>query len=437
MSVTRAAAPGEWPAHGRNRQLAGRTRRAIFQALLAVGIAMPVALASTASAQAQSQAAAPETIKIGNLAPYSGPASSYSAFAKTQAAYMRMLNEKGGINGRKIEFISYDDAYSPPKAVEQARKLVEQDNVLAIFQSVGTPPNAAIMKYMNAKKVPQLLIASGATKFGDPKRYPWTMGFSTSVYRVESAIYAKHILATKPDAKIAVLFANDDYGRDIYQGFKDALGDKAKTMIVAEAPYDTSEPTVDSQMSKLKASGADVFVNFSTPRFGALAIRKAAELGWKPVHYINTTAASIPTVFKPAGIENAIGLISAQSIKEPADPKYANDPGVKEYLDFMDKHHPEGDKTNGHNAYGFLAAQVLQKVLEQCGNDLSRENVMKQAANLKDLKFGMLFDGISINTSPTNYFPITQMQLIRFNGTGFDSIGPVMTEKVVVGDESN
>jgi ABC-type branched-subunit amino acid transport system substrate-binding protein len=381
---------------------------------------------------AVARAADKPDIKIGNLAPYSGPASAYSAFAKTEAAYMRMLNEKGGINGRKIQFISYDDAYSPAKAVEQARKLVEQDEVLAIFQAVGTPSNAAMMKYMNLKKVPQLLSATGASKFGDPKNFPWTMGFSTSVYRIESAIYAKYILANYPAGKVAVLFPNDDYGRDIYGGFKDALGDKAKTLIVAEASYDSAEPTIDSQIGKLKASGADIFMNFSTPRFGALAIRKIAELGWKPVHFINTTAASIATVLKPAGLENSTGLITATSIKEPTDPKYADDEGVKEYLAFMKQYNPDGEIANGQNAYGFLASQVLQKVLEQCGDDLSRENVMKQAANLKDLKFGLLFDGILVNTSPTNYFPITQMQMLRFNGTSFDKVGPVMSESVML-----
>jgi branched-chain amino acid transport system substrate-binding protein len=389
-----------------------------------------VALAMQSPTSARAEAAKGD-IKIGNIAPYSGPASSYSAFAKTEAAYMKMLNDKGGINGRKIQFISYDDAYSPPKAVEQARKLVEQDEVLAIFQAVGTPSNAAMMKYMNAKKVPQLFSATGATKFGDPKNFPWTMGFSPSVYRIESAIYAKYILANYPEGKVAVLFPNDDYGRDIYGGFKDALGAKAKTTIVAEASYDSTEPTIDSQISKLKASGADIFVNFSTPRFGALAIRKVAELGWKPVHFINTTASSIPTVFKPAGLENAVGVMTAQAIKEPNDPRNVDDPGVKEYLDFMKRYNPDGDVANAQNAYGFLASQVLQKVLEQCGDDLSRDNVMKQATNLKDLKFGLLFDGITINTSPTNYFPITQMQLIRFNGEGFDKVGPIMSETVM------
>jgi branched-chain amino acid transport system substrate-binding protein len=287
-----------------------------------------------------------------------------------------------------------------------------------------------MMKYMNAKKVPQLFSATGATKFGDPKNFPWTMGFSTSVYRIESAIYAKYILANYPEGKVAVLFPNDDYGRDIYGGFKDALGARGKTTIIAEASYDSTEPTIDSQIGKLKASGADIFMNFSTPRFGALAIRKVAELGWKPVHFINTTAASIAN-FKPAGLDNAVGLITATSIKEPRDPRYADDPGVKEYLDFMKRYNPDGDIANGQNAYGFLASQVLQKVLEQCGDDLSRDNIMKQAANLRDLKFGLLFDGITVNTSPTNYFPITQMQLLRFNGESFDKVGPIMSETVM------
>ncbi|WP_406677315.1 ABC transporter substrate-binding protein [Rhodopseudomonas infernalis] len=385
---------------------------------------------ATASTMATAQTAKPD-IKLGNIAPYSGPASAYSAFAKTEAAYFRMVNEQGGINGRKVQFLSYDDAYSPAKAVEQARKLVEQDEVIAIFQAVGTPSNAAIMKYMNIKKVPQLLSATGASKFGDPKNFPWTMGFSTSVYRIESAIYARHIMANYPDGKVAVLYPNDDYGRDIYGGFKDALGAKAKTVIIAEAAYDSSDPTIDSQISKLKASGADIFVNFSTPRFGALAIRRVAELGWKPVHFINTTAASIATVFKPAGLDNSTGLITATSIKEPLDPRYADDPGVQEYLTFMKTYNPEGDVANGQNAYGFLASQVMHKVIEQCGDDVSRANIMKQAANLKGLKFGLLFDGITVNTSPDNYFPITQMQLLRFNGKTFDKVGPVMTETVL------
>jgi branched-chain amino acid transport system substrate-binding protein len=279
--------------------------------------------------------------------------------------------------------------------------------------------------------VPQLFSATGATKFANPKNFPWTIGFSTSVYRTESAIYAKYILANYPEGKVAVLFPNDDYGRDIYGGFKDALGATAMTTIVADASYDSAEPTIDSQISKLRASGADIFVNFSTPRFGALAIRRVAELGWKPVHFINTTAAAISN-FKPAGLENAIGLFTATSMKEANDPRYFNDPGVREYLDFMKRYNPEGDIANGQNAYGFLAAQVLHKVLEQCGDDVSRDNIMKQAANLKELRFGLLFDGITVNTSLTNYFPITQMQMLRFNGTSYDKVGPIMSEAVML-----
>lgn len=353
-------------------------------ALSLAAIAAPVALA-------QSSGAASNEILIGNIAPYSGPASAYSAFAKVQAAYFRRLNSEGGVNGRTIRFLSYDDAYSPPKTVEQARKLVEDDGVLAIFQSVGTPPNSAIMKYMNAKKVPQLFASTGATKFGDHERYPWTMGFSSSVYRVESAIYARYIQAELPNAKVALLYPNDDYGKDIAKGFKDALGSEASRVIVAEATYDNGDPTLDSQIVGLQASGADVFVDFTTPRFAALAIRKVAQIGWKPVHILNTTGASIASVFRPAGIENAVGIISANSIKEPTDPRWRDNPAVKEYLGFMDKWHPEGDKENSHNAYAYLSAQVLQKVLEQAGSDVSRENLMRQAANLKDVEFGLLY----------------------------------------------
>ena len=390
-----------------------------------LGLAVGAALTAWGPA---SHAADDTEIRIGNFAPYSGPASSYSAFAKTQAAYFRMINETGGINGRKVRFISYDDAYSPPKAVEQARKLVEDDNVHAIFQGVGTPSNAAIMKYMNVKKVPQILAATGATKFGDYRNFPWTMGFSPSVYRVEAGIYARYILDQHPNGKIALLSANDDYGKDISKGFKDAMGDRLAGMLVAEATYDTGDPTLDSQLAKLKASGADVFVDLTTPRFSALAIRRLAELGWKPVHILNTTGASISTAFKAAGIENAIGILSAQAIKEPTDPRWRDDPAVREFVAFMEKWNPDGDKTSSQNAYGYLAAQVLRRVLEQCGADISRENIMRQATNLDHLSFGLLFPGITVNTSPTNYFPITQMQLIRFNGVGWDPVGPIMSQ---------
>lgn len=402
-------------------------RRAAWRGLAA----LLLALGGGTGAWAQpARGASAGDLKIGNLAPYSGPASSYSSFAKVQAAYFRRLNEQGGIQGRKVQFLSYDDAYSPPKAVEQARKLVEDDEVLAIFQSVGTPPNAAIMKYMNAKKVPQLFAATGATKFGDPKGFPWTIGFSTSVYRIESSIYAQYLLEHRPNAKVALLYANDDYGKDIAKGFKDALGAQAARMLVAEATYDNADPTLDSQIVQLQASGADVFVDFTTPRFASLAIRKVAQLGWKPLHILNTTGAGIASVFQPAGIENAIGIVTANSIKEPNDPRWRDDPGVKEYLDFMARYYPEGDRFNGQHAYGYLAAQVLHQVLVQCGSDFSRENLMRQATHLKDQSFGLLFPGIKVNTSPVNYFPITQMQLLRFDGKGWEPIGPVRSGAV-------
>ncbi|MFC0284731.1 ABC transporter substrate-binding protein [Camelimonas abortus] len=398
------------------RRGAPATRRAAL-ALLGAGLAL-----AAASAAADEK----PPIRIGNLAPYSGPASSYSAFAKTQAAYFRMVNARGGVNGRKVEFISYDDAYSPPKAVEQARKLVEQDGVLAIVQAVGTPPNAAIMKYMNARKTPQLFAATGATKFGDYRNYPWTMGLSTSVYHVEAALYADYIRTEFPNARVAVLYPNDDYGKDIFAGFRKALGRDYDRFVVSTATYDNSEPTIDSQMTKLKASGANVFVNFSTPRFAAQAIRKVAELGWKPdLQIVNTTGASISLVFRPAGIENAKGVVTATSMKEPNDPRYASDPDVQEYLAFMKEWYPEGDPGNNQNAYGYMCIKLVHRVLEMAGDDLSRENIMRQATSLKDVKPGLLLDGITVNTSPTNYFPITQMQLMRFNGASFDPIGEI------------
>nr|WP_245514397.1 ABC transporter substrate-binding protein [Camelimonas lactis] len=418
--------------HAHGQRMGGGRPPLRRRALLTLGL---VAGAVWALPGAPARAGEKPPIRIGNLAPYSGPASAYSAFAKTEAAYFRMVNAKGGVNGRKVEFISYDDAYSPPKAVEQARKLVEQDGVLAIVQAVGTPPNAAIMKYMNAKKVPQLFAATGATKFGDYRNYPWTMGLSTSVYHVEAAMYAGYIREKFPNGKVAVIYPNDDYGRDIFEGFRKALGKDYDRYVVATATYDNSEPTIDSQMSKLKASGASIFVNFSTPRFAAQAIRKAAELGWKPeLQIVNTTGASIPMVFKPAGIENAKGVITATSLKEASDPRYRDDPGVQEYLAFMKQWYPEGDPTNNQNAYGYMCIKLVHKVLEMAGDDLSRENIMKQATSLKDVRLGLLLDGVLVNTSPTNYFPITQMQLMRFNGEGFDPIGPVQKHDVKMYD---
>src|ERR671932_412364 len=374
------------------------------------------AAAGPALAQKKYDPGASDTeIKIGNIMPYSGPASAYGVIGKTEEAYFRKINETGGNNGRKINFISSDDGYSPPKAVEQARKLVESDEVLFIFQSLGTPSNTAIQKYMNQKKVPQLFVATGATKWGDPKHFPWTMGWQPN-YQSEGRIYAKYVLQEKPGAKIAVLYQNDDYGKDLLKGLKDGLGDKARTMIVAEAPYETSEATVDSQMVKLKSSGADVFLNITTPKFAALAIRKAAELGWKPLHIVNNVASSVGGVLAPAGLENAKGLLSTGYLKDPTSPTWKDDPALKEWEAFLRKYYPDADRTNNSVVYGYGVAQTMAQVLKQCGDALTRENVMKQAANLKDFELGVLLPGIKINTSPTDSFQTEQLQMIRFDG---------------------
>jgi len=389
-----------------------------------------VALAAFAAAPALAQkkydpGASDTEIKIGNIMPYSGPASAYGLIGKTQEAFFKMINDQGGINGRKINFISYDDGYSPPKAVEQARKLVESDEVLLIFQSLGTPSNSAIQRYMNSKKVPQLFVATGATKFGEnPKQSPYTMGWQPN-YQAEGRIYARYILDNKPDAKIAVLFQNDDYGKDLLKGLKDGLGDKGK-MIVAEAPYEVSEPTIDSHIVKLKASGADVFINIATPKFAAQAIRKVPEVGWTPLHIVNNVSQSIGSVLRPAGLDNAKGLLSTGYTKDQTDPTWNDDPAMKEWRAFMEKYFPEGDRTSSFTLYGYAVAQTLVQVLKQCGDELTRENVMKQAANL-NLELPLLLPGIKIKTSATDYFPIEQMQMSRFVGDRWEFFGPVLS----------
>jgi ABC-type branched-subunit amino acid transport system substrate-binding protein len=391
-------------------------------------VAFGVAIATTpALAQKKYDPGATDTeIKIGNINPYSGPASAYGLIGKTIAAYFKKVNAEGGVNGRKINFISYDDGYSPPKAVEQARKLVESDEVLLIFQSLGTPSNSAIHKYMNAKKVPQLFVATGATKWGDPKNFPWTMGWQPN-YQSEARIYAKYLLEKYPNAKIGILYQNDDYGKDYVKGMKDGLGAKAKTMIVSEQPYETTDPTVDSQVINLKASGADVFFNVTTPKFAAQAIRKAAEIGWKPLHLLNNVSNSVGSVLKPAGMENAKDVVSTAYYKDPTDPTWKDDAGFKHWGEFMAKDFPEGDKSSSFTVYGYSVAQTLVQVLKQCGDNLTRENVMKQAANLKDFELEMLLPGIKVNTSPTDFYPIEQMQLMRFNGQRWELFGPVLS----------
>jgi ABC-type branched-subunit amino acid transport system substrate-binding protein len=368
-------------------------------------------------------------IKIGNIMPYSGPASAYGVQGKTEAAYFKMINDAGGINGRKINFISYDDSYSPPKTVEQARKLVESDEVLFIFNSLGTPPNSAIHKYMNGKKVPQLFVATGATKWNDPKDFPWTMGWQPG-YQSEARIYAKYILKEKPNAKIAVLFQNDDYGKDYLKGLKDGLGDKAASMIVAEESFETSEPTIDNHIVKLKATGADIFFDVATPKFAAQAIKKVAEVDWKALHILNNVSASIGSVIKPAGYENAQGILSAAYLKDVTDPQWDNDPGMKQFLDFLAKDFPDGNKLDGSVIVGYAVAQTLVQVLQQCGGNLTRENIMKQAASLKDFRTEALLPGIKINTSATNFAPISQLQLMVFKGERWVLFGDVISSEV-------
>jgi branched-chain amino acid transport system substrate-binding protein len=363
-------------------------------------------------------------IKVGNIMPYSGPLSAYAIIDKTQAAYFKKINAEGGVNGRKIDFVSYDDGFSPPKTVEQARKLVESDEVLLIFQSLGTPTNLAIQKYLNAKKVPQLFVATGATRFGDPKSFPWTMGWQPT-YQTEGRIYAKYLQANHPDGKIAILYQNDDSGKDYLKGLKDGLAGKMK--IVAEAPYEVTDPTIDSQILNLKITGADVFFNEASPKFAAQAIRKAAELNWKPVHLLASISNSVGSVLKPAGLDNAKGILSSGYLKDPTDPTWKGDPAVAEWEAFMAQYYPEGDRTSTFTAYGFLTAQTLVQVLKQCGDELTRENVMKQAANLKDLRLGLLLPGIVINTGPDDYYPIEQMQMTRFDGEHSVPFGPVIS----------
>jgi branched-chain amino acid transport system substrate-binding protein len=365
-------------------------------------------------------------IKIGNIMPYSGPLSAYALIGRTEAAFFNKINAEGGVNGRKINFISYDDAFSPPKTVEQARKLVESDEVLLVFQSLGTPTNNAIRQYMNLKKVPQLFVATGATQFGDPKSFPWTMGWQPT-YQTEGRIYAKYILEHHPQGKIGILYQNDDSGRDYIKGLKDGLGvEAAKRMIVAELPYDPSETTVDSQVVTLKTMGADIFFNETSPKFAALAIRRAAEIGWKPVQFLASISNSVGSVLKPAGLENAKGILSTNYVKDATDPAWKDDPARKEWVAFMDKYFPEGDKSSTFSVYGYLTAQTLVQVLKQCGDELTRENVMRQAANLKNLELGMLLPGIKLNTSPNDYFPIEQMQMSRFTGEHGELFGPMI-----------
>jgi branched-chain amino acid transport system substrate-binding protein len=403
--------------------------RSHLATLSAAALALTV-MGGTALAQKKYDTGATDTeIKIGNINPYSGPASAYGVIGKTIDGYFKKINAEGGINGRKITFITYDDGYSPPKAVEQTRKLVESDEVLLVFQPLGTPGNTAIQKYMNQKKVPQLFVATGATKWNDPKNNPWTMGWQPN-YQTESQIYAKYIMKENPNAKIAILYQNDDYGKDYVKGLKDGLGAKAATMIVAESSYEVSEPTVDSHIVKLKSSGADVFFNVATPKFAAQAIKKMAEIQWKPMHVLNSVGSSIGSVIKPAGYENSQGIISAAYIKDPTDPQWKDDPAMKKFDEFLAKYYPEGNRIDASVIYGYTVAQTMIQTLKQAGDNLTRENIMKEAANLKNLDHDTLLPGIKINTSPTNFAPISQFQLQRFKGETWERFGQVMGAEV-------
>jgi branched-chain amino acid transport system substrate-binding protein len=388
--------------------------------LLAFGLAAP-----SGPAAAQTPGVTANEIKIGNTNPYSGPASAYGTIGKAIAAYFKKVNDEGGINGHKVNFITYDDAYSPPKAVEMVRKLVEQDQVAALFQTLGTPTNTAIHKYVNQQKIPHLFVATGATKWNDPKNFPWTMGWQPN-YQTEGRVYAAYIMKNFPDAKIGILYQNDDYGKDYRKGLHDGLGDAAKKMIVLEQTYEVTDPTIDSQIVNLKNSGANVFFNVTIPKFAVQAIKKAHDIGWKPAHFLNNVSSSLATVLKPAGLDASKGLITALYMKEITDPQWKNDKGFQDWVAWMKKYYPEGALDDQSNAFGYTAAQVMTQVLKQCGTDFSRENIMKQAENLKNVEFALLLPGIKVSTSPTDHAPIEQEQLAKFDGERWVTFGDLL-----------
>ncbi len=394
--------------------------------VLAVWLAVAtLAVAGPAVAQKKYDPGVSDTeIKVGQTMPYSGPASAYGTIGRAEVAYLQMINEQGGINGRKITLISLDDGYSPPRTVEQIRRLVEQDEVLAIFQSLGTPSNTAIQKYLNAKRVPQLFAATGATKWGDPQNFPWTIGWQPS-YQAEGHIYAKYVLQNRPNARIAVLYQNDDYGKDYVHGLRDGLGAKA-SLIVKEVSYEVTDASIDSQIVTLQGSGADTFFIFATPKFAAQAIRKRYDVGWNALTFLNNVSQSVGSVLQPAGLEKSIGLVTASYLKDPTDPQWQKDKGFRDWVEWMKKYYPDGDLTDIFNGYGYSAAQTLVQVLKQCGDELTRENVMKQAASLKNLELPMVLSGIKVNTSATDFYPLEQLQLARFDGKRWVLFGEVI-----------
>jgi branched-chain amino acid transport system substrate-binding protein len=397
----------------------------LFKRFLAIPLILGVlSLAGAAAAQTVVGVTATE-IKIGNTNPYSGPASAYGTIGKSIGAYFKKVNDEGGINGRKINYISYDDQYSPPKTVEMVRKLVEQDQVALLFQTLGTPPNSAIHKYVNEKKVPHLFVATGATKWNDPKNFPWTMGFQPN-YQTEGRIYAAYMLKNMPDAKVGILYQNDDYGKDYLKGFEDGLGDLAKKLIVLKQSYEVTDPTIDSQIVNLKNSGANVFFNITIPKFAVQAIKKSHDIGWKPLHFLNNVSSSLGTVLKPAGLEASRGLITALYVEDITDPAVIKTKDYQEWAAWMKKYYPEGSLDDASNAYGYIAAKTLVQALKQCGSDLSRENIMRQAANLQNFELPLLIKGIKLNTSPTDFAPIEQEQLAKFDGERWVPFGELV-----------
>jgi len=402
------------------RKTTGRTTMA-----LAIGLLLAVGAAAAADKN-YGPGVSDSEIKLGQSIPYSGPASAFSVVGRVQVAYFKMLNAKGGINGRKIELISLDNGFSPPKALEASRRLVEEVGVLAEAGTLGTPTNLASQKYLNGKRVPQLYVSAGATRFNDPKNFPWTVPWYTR-FEMESRIYAKYILQTKPAARIAVLYQNDEFGRDYLTALKKRLGDRAASMIVAEASYELSDPQIDSQMIALKASGADTLLAFVTPKFSAMAIRKAFELDWRPLHFVGQPGSAIESVIRPAGVEKAVGLITAQLLKDPGDPAFANDAEVVEYNQFMATW-AAGDNAKDTGAIsGYVTAQGIELVLRRCGEELTRDNVLKQATSLHGVRLKMLLPGMTLSNSPDDYIAFRQYQLARFDGQGWVLMGELIT----------
>jgi branched-chain amino acid transport system substrate-binding protein len=394
-------------------------------AVLTVASSLLLLVSSAFAQKKYDQGASDTEIKIGQTMPYSGSLSAYATIGRVEMAFFKMINEQGGINGRKINLLSLDDAYQPPRAVEQIRRLVEQEEVLFLWQTLGTPTNTAFHKYANQKKIPHLFLATGATKWGDPKNFPWTIGGQPS-YQIEARIYAKYLLKANPNAKIAILFQNDDYGKDYVKGLKDGLGAKAATMIIAEVSYEPTDPTIDSQIVTLKGSGADTLFSFSTPKFAAQTIRKVADLGWKPTHFINNVSQSVQAVLVPAGLERSVGLITASYLKDTHDPQWAGSKEVQDFLAFMKKYYTEGDSKDYNNAYGYMQANLIAHVIKQCGDNLTRENLLKQASSIKELSLPMLLPGIKINTAADDYYPIEQLQLARFDGKEWRFFGELI-----------